>query len=260
MHIGGTRRFSQEARLSILSHQPESTPALLEESPANFQSPAWSPDGERLLYAAEDEDGNQALYLRERESGAATKLINVSGFVGVDWSPDGRWIAYHQIENAEMSPLGHVFILAVPKGSQAEVKARQVSTELAVSFFWSPDSQHLAILSPSVDENDSARRGAGLAAPIQQAQELFLRWWVMDMPDGELRPLVAFRPTRAFLPIIAFFDQYAHSMRFWSPDSRYLVYSHQESGDQSGVWIADIRGEEAPRRLADGNLAVWSWR
>jgi Tol biopolymer transport system component len=260
MHIGGTRRFSQEARLSILSQQPESTPALLDEAPANFQAPAWSSDGERLLYAAEDEDGNQALYLREQQSGVATKLINVSGFVGVAWSPDGRWIAYHQIESAEMSPLGHVFVMPAPEGTQAEAKARQVSTEPAIAFFWSPDSQHLAVLTPSLDENDSASRGIGLAAPMPQAAELFLRWWVMDLPDGELRPLVAFRPTRTFLPILPFFDQYAHSMRFWSPDSRYLVYSHQESADQSGVWIADIRSEEAPRRLADGSIAVWSWR
>ena len=52
----------------------------------------------------------------------------------------------------------------------------------------------------------------------------------------------------------------AQSIRFWSPDSRYLIYSDQESSGQVGVWIADAQGQEAPRRLAEGTLAVWSWR
>jgi TolB protein len=80
------------------------------------------------------------------------------------------------------------------------------------------------------------------------------------MPSGELQPLVAFRPTRSFLFILPYFDQYAQSIRLWSPDSRYLVYSHQDSAQQAGIWVVDTEGEEAPRRLADGVLAVWSWQ
>ncbi len=80
------------------------------------------------------------------------------------------------------------------------------------------------------------------------------------MPDGEPRPLAAFRPTRSFLFIVPYFDQYAQSIRFWSPDGRYLVYSDQETSRQAGIWVADAVGEEPPRRLADGTLAIWSWQ
>lgn len=277
MHIGGARRFSEDARLAILSNQPDSTPAMLDDAPANFQSPTWSPDGNWLLYASEDENGEQALHVHERASGVVEKLADVPGFVGFNWSPDGKWIAYQQIEDPRVAPLGHVFVMPAPQNSDPvkgesgsdqsegvppnkENEARQVSRDLALGFFWSPDGQHLAVLVPSLEEEGPSTRMGSLAAPLMQEQQLLLRWWVADMPDGELRPLVAFRPTRAFLLIIPYFDQYAQSIRFWSPDSRYLVYSHREAPGEAGVWVADVEGQEPPRRLADGTLAVWSWQ
>jgi TolB protein len=233
MHIGGARRLSEDARLAILADQPESTPDVLDDAPANFQSPAWSPDGSRLLYAAEDTDGKQALYIRQRQSGKVEKLANVSGLVRFNWSPDGQWVAFQQIEDPRIAPLGHVFVSRAGV-NDGENEVRQVSRDVAVAFFWSPD--------------------------MPQEQELLLRWWLVDMPDGEPRPLAAFRPTRSFLFIIPYFDQYAQSIRFWSPDGQYLVYSDQETPQQAGIWVADAVGEEPPRRLTDGILAVWSWQ
>jgi TolB protein len=262
VHIGGARRLREEARLAILSnpagmltYQHESTPDVLDDAPANFQAPAWSPDGSRLLYAGEDENGEQALYVRQRESGSVEQLVNVSGFVGFNWSPDGQRIAYHRVNDPTVAPLGHVFVINNDGGEQ-----RQVSRDPAIAFFWSPDGQRLALLIPSVEVEGPSTRGGGLAAPMLQGREVLFRWWVMDVPDGELRPVAAFRPTRPFLFILPYFDQYAHSIRFWSPDSRYLVYSHLESPGQAGIWVADVEGEESPRRLAGGTLAVWSWQ
>jgi TolB protein len=254
-HVGGARRLSEDAYLAILSNQPESKPDVLADAPANFQAPAWSPDGSRLLYASEDENGEQALYVRQRESGAVKKLVNVSGFVEFNWSSDSQRIAYQQIDDPRIAPLGHTFIMN-SDGSEW----RQVSRDLTAAFFWSPDGQRLAILVPSLEEEEPSAHTGGLAAPLAQEQQLQFRWWLVDMPSGELQPLVAFRPTRSFLFILPYFDQYAQSIRLWSPDSRYLVYSHQESAQQAGIWVVDTEGEEAPRRLADGVLAVWSWQ
>lgn len=259
MHIGGARRLSEEARLAILANQSESTPDVLDDAPANFQAPAWSPRGDRLLYAGVDENGAQALFVRQRQSGSVEKLANVSGLVRFNWSPDGGWIAYQQIDNLRLSPLGHVFVKRVD-GDEGDQTARQVTEERAVAFFWSPDSQHLAMLVPSLSEELPSTRVGGLAAPVPQEQELQLRWWLVDMPDGEPRPLAAFRPTISFLMIVPYFDQYAQSIRFWSPDGRYLVYSDQETSQQAGIWVVAAVGEERPRRLADGKLAVWSWQ
>jgi TolB protein len=259
MHIGGARRLSEDARLAILADQPEATPNVLDDAPASFQSPAWSPDGSRLLYAAENDDGEQALYVRQRQSGRVEKLVSVSGLVRFNWSPDGQWVAFQQIEDPRIAPLGHIFVMSA-EVNDGEPEVLRVSRDAAVAFFWSPDSQHLAILVPSLSEELPSTRVGGLAAPVPQEQELRLRWWLVDMPDGEPRPLAAFRPTRSFLFIIPYFDQYAQSIQFWSPDSQYLVYSDQETPQQAGIWVADAAGEEPPRRLTDGILGVWSWK
>jgi Tol biopolymer transport system component len=259
MHIGGPRRLSEEARLALLAGQPESTPDVLDDAPANFQAPAWSPDGSQLLYAGEDEFGRQALFLRQRENGKVEKLVNVPGLIRFNWSPDGQWIAYQQIDDPRVAPLGQVYVRKVGVDGERSEES-QVSRDAAVAFFWSPDGQQLAILVPSLDEEGPSTRGGGLAAPLPQGQQIQLRWWLLDMPSGELRPLVTFRPTRAFLLMIPYFDQYAQSIRFWSPDSRYLVYSDQESPEQAGIWVADATGEEPPRRLTNGTLGVWSWQ
>lgn len=259
MHIGGARRLSEEARLAILTGQPESAPDVLDDVPANFQAPAWSPDGSRLLYAGEDEFGQQALYVRQRQSGEVKKLVNVPGWVRFNWSPDGQWIAYQQIDDPRHAPLGHVFLIRVGE-EEGGSQARQVSRDSAVAFFWSPDGQRLALLVPTLDQEGPSTRGGRLAAPMPQEEELLFRWWVAEMPGDELRPVAAFRPTRSFLLIVPYFDQYAQSIRFWSPDGRYLVYSHLETSQQAGIWVADVLGEEPPRRLTDGTLAVWSWQ
>jgi TolB protein len=271
MHIGGARRFSGEAHMAILSSQPDASPAILDEAPASFQAPAWSPDGKWILYAGEDESGRQALYLRERAGGALEKLVDVSGPVGFNWSPDGRWIAYEQLAPGN-APLGDVFLIPAPgatlpggrtgsdeSGANGEVQVRQVSRDLTVAFFWSPDSRRLALLVPSL-EDAPATHGGSLAAPLPQEPQLVLHWWVAEVPDGELHPVAAFRPTSAFLQILPYFDQYAQSIRFWSPDSRYLVYSDQESPTQAGIWVADVLAQEPARRLADGSMPIWSWQ
>ena len=259
MHIGGSRRLSDVARLAILTHRPESTPDILNDAPANFQAPAWSPDGDHLLYAGVGENGKQSLFLRQRQSGTVEKLADVPGLLRFNWSPDGRWIAYQQIDDLRTAPLGHVFVRKVGEG-EGEQEVRQVTRERALAFFWSPDSQHLAILAPSLEQEVPSTRHGRLAAPLPQEARLRFRWWLADMPSAELRPLVTFQPTRSFLLTVPYFDQYAQSIRFWSPDSRYLVYSDQESSEQAGIWVADAAGEESPRRLTDGTLAVWSWQ
>ena len=259
MHIGGARRSSQEARLAILDDRPDSRPDVLDHAPANFQAPAWSPDGSQLLFAGEDENGEQALFVRQRQSGTVKKLVDVSGLVRFNWSPDGEWIAYQQIGDPRMAPLGHVSVINVGADG-GEQDTRQLTRDAAVAFFWSPDSQRLALLMPSFEQQGPSTRLGGLAAPLLQEPRLQFRWWLADVSGGELRPLAAFQPTRSFLLIIPYFDQYAQSIRFWSPDGRYLVYSDQETRQQAGIWVADTEGEEPPRRLADGNLAVWSWQ
>jgi dipeptidyl aminopeptidase/acylaminoacyl peptidase len=59
----------------------------------DFQ-PRWSPDGKKLLYKS-NKDGSTQLYLRWMDSGAESKLTNLTQSFGeVTWSPSGKHLAF----------------------------------------------------------------------------------------------------------------------------------------------------------------------
>ena len=59
------------------------------------RNPAWSPDGKRLAYFADD-DGEYALYGREVSGGPGARLGQGEPGLGyrTTWSPDGKRVAY----------------------------------------------------------------------------------------------------------------------------------------------------------------------
>ena len=57
---------------------------------------------------------------------------------------------------------------------------------------------------------------------------------------------------------LQFFEQYAQSMRLWSPDGSAFVYAGESESGESGIWIQPATRDAAPVRLADGVFATWS--
>ena len=93
-----------------------------------------------------------------------------------------------------------------------------------------------------------------------QGDELRLRWNVADIATGQTRALTTFIPSDAFANLIPFFDQYARSLRVWSPDSRSLVYGVDEGPQSDGIYVVDVAPGATLRRIASGALGVWSTR
>ena len=82
----------------------------------------------------------------------------------------------------------------------------------------------------------------------------------MNLANQQVRTVATFVPTQDFLSVLPYFDQYARSLTFWSPDSQHLVYTKDEGNDTGSVWVADIAGNTATKKIGDGTLAVWSWK
>ena len=103
----------------------------------------------------------------------------------------------------------------------------------------------------------------GLAAPRldQTGASIELTWRVVDAASGQVTSLVSFEPSDHFLFVVPFFDQYAQSLTFWSPDSRYLLLAGAPLGRDSGIYRVDTVGIDGERltRLGPGEFAVWSW-
>ena len=93
-----------------------------------------------------------------------------------------------------------------------------------------------------------------------QAAAQRLTWKIISLADKKILTLVSFLPTDTFASIITYFDQYAQSLRLWSPDSTALVYSIVESDGSEAVYVINTDGGTEPKRVSDGASAVWSWR
>ena len=115
-----------------------------------------------------------------------------------------------------------------------------MANEYSPAFFWSPDGTKLLSLLPEV-------------APGR----IWFRWGVWE--DGSSFSTGRFVPSLEFSrDYLQFFEQYAQSMRLWSPDGSAFVYAGEEESGGSGIWIQPATQDTAPVRLADGVVASWS--
>ena len=77
----------------------------LMHNPHNDANPAWSPDGERILFQS-DRDGNEEIYVVSTDGTGPVNLTNERGDdTSPTWSPDGRRIAF--VSNRNGNPNIH---------------------------------------------------------------------------------------------------------------------------------------------------------
>ncbi|HJW84428.1 MAG TPA: hypothetical protein VJ754_08990 [Anaerolineae bacterium] len=252
LHLGGANGFVGTYTLG------EAEVRRSEFEPALFQAPAWSPAGTVYLFAREQRSSLDELVAIG--DGGASPIASFAGRIAFAWSPDGTRIAYsvsrsNQPHYAEM-------IVVEADGN----RRRRLVVEDHFAFFWSRDSKRIAYLSGRVASPSvigQARRTAdGLAAPrVDQAgSEIELTWHVVEVESGRARELVSFRPTGHFASVVGFFDQYAQSITFWSPDSRYLLLAGRPPGLAAGVYHVDtLSGDDGVTRVGPGEFGIWSW-
>ncbi len=270
LHVGGSARDSARARLALLTRDSAGSPQVLNSDPANFLAPHYSPDGSKVLYAATDGSSGDALFLADAQGSRPRAIATYRGSIAFAWSPDGKKIASLVTpEDVALANFGPIWI-----SDAGGTNRTQLTDEDALAFYWSPDSQQIAFLTVTL-QNESQSCGSGCAGPIRkarsndsrtlsipqaQSQRLRLRWRVVNIADQRARTLATFVPTHDFLLMLPYFDQYARSLTFWSPDSRRFVYTQAEGDEIGSVWVADVAGDVPPWRVGDGTIAVWSWR
>ncbi len=257
MHVGGSRRASSSAHLSILEKRAGANRIQLNLAPGRFQAPLWSPDGEAIFYVASDEAGQDAIYRANPETLVQERLAPLGGrsITYMVISPDGQHLAYLEAESVQPVPVGNLYLMDV------DGQNRRLLTERSVlSAYWSPDGSQLALLVVAEAGDDStARGGGGLAAPAPQ--EIEFQWWVYRLAAERLEFLTAFDPTLDFVQTIPYFDQYHLSLTFWSPDSRKLVITTAGADATEGtVLVVDTAAQTPPLPIGEGTFAVWSWR
>ncbi len=92
----------------------------------NYNSPHWSPDGKRLLYAS-NEEGSTQLYVRWMETGQVAKLTQLMKSPGgLTWSPDGNSIAFSMFVPSEKRPLAE--LPSKPEGAEWAPPVRYIES------------------------------------------------------------------------------------------------------------------------------------
>ncbi|MDM8528384.1 hypothetical protein QUF58_09260 [Anaerolineales bacterium HSG24] len=257
MHVGGD---TKESHISFWRNERNAKLEAIEDiDPGRFQSPVWSPDGRHIFYAVADGKRKSILYKQKIGAPEPVEIARLKGPAHVIMSPDGQNMVYVQTERRNEPPFGMAYLITT------DGEAERVLTDTPVSSaYWSPDGRKVAMLTMGVltsnDQRVSRKLAGGLAA--QLPQETVHRWWVYDLERNELDVLKSFNASDDFSATIPNFDQYHHSLTFWSPDSRYFLISEADPDDASQgiIWLVDSTFEKDPKQIAEGTMAVWSWR
>jgi len=110
--------MTDRARQSIWLVDAESGEQMpLVTSPGSHFSPRWSPNADRLAYVSTADKDKPQLFVRWMQNGQTAKLADLTSPPrNLEWSPDGKWIAFAMFAPDEKAKLGE----APPKPEGAQ--------------------------------------------------------------------------------------------------------------------------------------------
>lgn len=201
-----------------------------------FTAPDWV--DERTVLAARE----GALGLVEISTGLVTEVAELTGPTQFVLSPDGSRVAYLGPGGGTRSVATNQTTFAPPVLRVLELATGNdvvVTTDLAVAWEWSPDSNRLAFLAPSDFAEDTVRwyfwQGGGVVGAT-----------------SEHVPSVV--EQQVYLP---FFAQYAQSHTHWSPLGDAFAFAGTVK-DAEGIFVHVIGATPQSILVADGDYVTWS--
>jgi Tol biopolymer transport system component len=103
--------------------------------------PAWSPDGQSLVYSSDRDSPQLQLWIRHMKSGERRQVTRLSTQPqGAAWSPDGRRIAFFNVDG--MWRVAEMSILDVASGTVTKIHD---SLPQPGAPTWSPDGARVAL-------------------------------------------------------------------------------------------------------------------
>ncbi|MFL5713597.1 MAG: hypothetical protein ACJ769_02935 [Chloroflexota bacterium] len=226
-----------------------------------FRAPAVSPDGSFIGYVGRG-SADPEVILQGRD-GAGRHAVTVHGEAAMDFSPTTADLAFIAPSEAGRD-------LAVPVGplrllSAARDDVRVLLPGPVVAFFWAPDGRTIAALQlgqapddnlASVNRAPKARLAR--AHTTAAAPGVALRLVFVDTRSGATRGARAVQVGEVFAAqVLPYFDQYALSHRFWSPDGRTIALPVTAADGTTGIVVIPTDGSTTTR-VGDGVAAAWS--
>ena len=271
-HIGGTgpEAFLGRVGLDGTADDPASNPPGGSSSPGTFRSPAMSRDGRYRAYVTTGGEAAEQIVI-ESLQGSTSQTLAISGTAAFGFDPSGTSLAYVAPEQAAATPaplpIGPLRLIDATSGASRTLLGGSV-----VAFFWAPDGRTIATLGvagPGGGVQAATDRFvpalARLARPrmmspdaIDTAAEIDIHLAFVDVATTTLRRQRDVRVSDTFVnQILPFFDQYALSHRFWSPDSASLALPLVAAGGGDQLVVIPADGS-APHPIPDRVIGFWS--
>ncbi len=232
--------------------------------------PSWSPDGERMAYAAEV-DGFRKIHVRSLESGNDRALTTGSqDDIQPAWSPDGRRIAFVRanLPTGRLSPSdvlgmyyegGDIFVLDVESG----VAEKTIDDAFNPSF--APDGSQIAFDAELAGArriwaaDPRGRNPVQLTTDESEAVDHVTPRW---SPDGNHIIYRRIEKTRADIEMLDVntrasvrltSDAFNDLDPAWSPDGRYVYFSSYRGGGLN-IWRVNVAegGGAVPEQVTTG--------
>jgi TolB protein len=256
IHTGFT---GQGSRLGFTSVESDTLTENL-APPGIFQAPGISPSGNYIAYAEDNEFRGTQVVIQHNPLATdvqeVKREVKHEGAVALSWSPTEDKLAFTAPAQDAPAVYGELKLLEAESGL-----LETLSEKLVVCFFWSPDGNYIAYLTPNLerDEGDVSSLGNTFYVSDTKVQRgsFLLELHVVDVLTKEDRRLATFTPTFLFVDqFLPFFDQYALSHRVWSPDSSAVVLPITSADNSRQVTVFNLDGTVTP--VGEGDTPFWS--
>ena len=211
---------------------------------SQYLAPAWSPTSNRVAMFQDSGRSRQVLVVADVGGGEVRTLAEVDGIASVAWSSDGVTIGMARGAGSQSGYFGGLWLVDSDTGDE-----EQLTDDEVLAFFWSPDGDRIAYVTPS------------------EGAEGAVRFGIATRGRPGARYLADFRPTQEQLTTLMFFDQYRLSHSCWSRDGSSLLFSgllgyERErrplpDGLMTSVLVADTGAEPSTRTIAQGAFGAW---
>jgi Tol biopolymer transport system component/protocatechuate 3,4-dioxygenase beta subunit len=235
---------------------------LIEGSTFNW-SPAWSPDGQRILFVS-IRDGNWEIYVMNADGSDQTRLTDSMAFDNFPaWSPDSRQITFlseQQDDNDE------IFVVNADGSGLMRLTNHPASDQCPA---WSSNGQQIAFLSNRDGNSEIYVMNADGSEQVNLSNNPADEGCPVWSPDGQR---IAFVSSRDGNPEVYVMKTYgSNTIRLtnspandkyptWSPDGQQIAFQSDRDGNEQ-IYITSADGSSLVRLTNDSagyGCSVWS--